>query len=116
MGQVNLSDYKNIYLQTAKEYINNISLSYSKLSKNSQDSEAINTIHISSHSLKSQSQVMGFTNITNLCADIEKVSSDILNKANSVDDAFMVLLKESIDKLKLEFNLIERGDAETSSA
>ena len=114
MGQVNLSDYKNIYLQTAKEYINKMSLSYSKLSKNSQDNEAINMLHISSHSLKSQSQVMGFTNITNLCADIEKVSNDILNKISLVDGNFMNLLKNSVDKLNLEFNLIEKGDAETS--
>ena len=108
MGQVNLADYKNIYLQTAKEYIENLLSSYAKLSANSQDNQAINQIHISSHSLRSQSQVMGFENMTNLAADIEKVSDNILNKVSSIDDNFMNLLKRSIDELNLELSRIEK--------
>jgi chemotaxis protein histidine kinase CheA len=108
MGQVDLANYKNIYLETAKEYINNISSSYLKLSANSQDNEAMNALHISSHSLKSQSQVMGFIKITDLCANLERVSSDILNKISSADDGFINLLKSSVDELSLEISKIEK--------
>ena len=110
MAQVNLADYKNIYLQTAKEYIENLSASYAKLSANPQNNEAINVIHISSHSLRSQSQVMGFENIVNLSENIEKVSNDILNGIGQADDKFIVLLRDSIDKLKLELVLIVKGN------
>ena len=52
MAQVNLADYKNLYLQTAKEYIDKISLSLNQLSNNSSDKEALNNLHVASHSLK----------------------------------------------------------------
>lgn len=108
MGQVNLSDYKNIYLQTAKEYIDKIKSSYLRLSTNFQDNEAINTIHLSSHSLKSQSQVMGFASVADLCANIEKISNDILNKAISVNSEFLNFLKKVVDELNLEISKIEK--------
>lgn len=108
MAKIDLSDYKTLYLKTAKEYIDNITLSYLKLSSNIQDKEAINTIHISSHSLKSQSQVMGFTNIVNLCLNIEKRSDEILKGITQIDNQFVSLLKKFIDKLNLEFSQIEK--------
>jgi chemotaxis protein histidine kinase CheA len=111
MGKTNLSDYKKIYLQTAKEYIGNIISSYAKLSANSADHESINTVHISSHSLRSQSQVMGYVNIAGLSEKIEKKSSEILNGVIETDAAFLSLLKESIDKLNLEIAQLEKGDA-----
>ena len=112
MAQVNLSGYKNIYLQTAKEYVNNLLSGYLSLSTNSQDADAMKTIHLSSHSLKSQSQVMGFTNIVNLCVNLEKVSDDILNGVFKVDVEFTVLLKKTIDELSLELASIEKRGAE----
>jgi chemotaxis protein histidine kinase CheA len=108
MDSTDLSDYKNIYLQTAKEYINSLSSACSKLSVNSSDNEAVNAIHISSHSLRSQSQVMGFSAIADLSGNIEKASDDILNKANLVDDKFMNLLKNSVDGLNAEMSKIEK--------
>ena len=110
MGQVNLSDYKSIYLQTAKKYVNDLSSACSKLSKNSQNKEAIIVIHLSSHSLKGQSQIMGFANIVNLCERIEKSLGNILKGVDEVDDNFLSLLKKSIDDINLELNLIEKGN------
>jgi chemotaxis protein histidine kinase CheA len=109
MKQTDLTGYKNIYLQTAKEYLNNIKSGYLKLSANSQDKEAISAIHVSSHSLGGQSQIMGFTDIAKLSADIEKASANILDKVNSIDNEFMSLLKKSIDELDLEFSRIEKA-------
>jgi len=110
MAQTDLSDYKNLYLQTAKEYISNLFSSYSKLSANLQDNEAIKTMHIASHSLKSQSQVMGFMDITVLSGAIEKRSRNILTGVAQVDDKFIIFLKDSIDKLNLELSKIEKRD------
>jgi chemotaxis protein histidine kinase CheA len=108
MTPADLSDYKNIYLQTAREYINNLSSACSKLSVNSVDNEIINTIHISSHSLRSQSQVMGFSAVADLSGNVEKASDDILNKVNLVDDKFMNLLKNSVDGLNAELSKVEK--------
>jgi chemotaxis protein histidine kinase CheA len=83
-----------------------MSSGYLKLSQNLQDVEAINSIYLSSHSLKSQSQVMGFTDIANLCTNIEKISSDIIKKISPVNTYFLNLLKNSIDQISLEISKI----------
>jgi chemotaxis protein histidine kinase CheA len=116
MTSANLSEYKSIYLQTAKEYINSMISSYAKLLANSVDHESINMIHISSHSLRSQSQVMGFVDIANLCDEIEKLSMNILDGIAKADDKFMHLLKNSVAELNLEIAKIEKEDAEIHSA
>lgn len=108
MAPIDLGSYKSIYLQTAKEYIDNLVSSFTKLSVNPQDNDAINTVHISSHSLRSQSQVMGHQKIADLCVSIEKISSDILGKIRTADDEFMSILKNSIDELNSELSQIEK--------
>jgi len=111
MEQINLSDYKNIYLKTAKEYIDNILSGHSKLSANAQDKEAIIEIRLSVHSLKGQSQIMGFTNIVNFCEGIEAVLEKILKGVSGVDEEFLSFLKKFIDDINLELNLIEKGNS-----
>jgi chemotaxis protein histidine kinase CheA len=116
MAQVDLTDYKNIYLKTAKEYVNNMFSSYSKLSVNLQDNEAVGVAHISSHSLKSQSQVMGFTKIVDICFEVEKAAKNILDGVVKIDDKFVFILKNAVDIVSLELVSIEKGDAEINSA
>jgi chemotaxis protein histidine kinase CheA len=107
MAQVNLSDYKNLYLQTAKEYLSSLILGYSKLTENIQDKDAVDMIHLAAHSLKGQSQVMNFESMANLCASVEKKSKDIVSNICPINGDFVNLLKTSIDGLKLELYRIE---------
>ena len=100
MASVNLSDYKNIYLQTAKEYISNMSKSAVKLTSNPLDKEAINSLHISSHSLKSQSQVMGYSDIANICLNIEKISDNALKGNVQLTDDIIVGIQKPIKQLE----------------
>jgi chemotaxis protein histidine kinase CheA len=102
MGQIDLSSYKSLYLQTAKEYIDKMLVSLDQLSSDVLDKKALNNLHIASHSLKGQSQVMGFVGITALSGVIEKKSRDILTEVAQADDKFRVFVKNSINKLSLE--------------
>jgi len=110
MGQIDVASYKNIYLQTAKEYLDKMSISLSTLANNVSDKEALNNLHIASHSLRSQSQVMGFENMANLSETIEKRANDILSGTAIIDNNFINLSKDSIEKLYLEFSKVEKGD------
>lgn len=112
MTPIDLGSYKSIYLQTAKEYIDSLLVACNKLVSDSQDKDVINQIHIASHSLKSQSQVMGFIDIANLSASIEKISNDLLNGVSEIDDKFITFLKKSVDELNLKIAQIEKGNAE----
>ncbi|MDP2585961.1 MAG: Hpt domain-containing protein [Candidatus Levybacteria bacterium] len=116
MGQVNLTDYKNSYIETVKKSVSSLHEQCDKLAKNVSDKEAINNLYITSHSLKGRSQVMGFESIANLAEIIEKNSNDILVREVQADEKFIVFLKDCIDKLNVEFTKIKKRDAETSSA
>lgn len=99
MAQTNLSDYKNLYLQTAKEYMNKMSVSLNQLSKDVLNKEALNNLHIASHSLKSQSQVMGFANIANICLDIENESNDALQGITKINNETISEIRREVEKL-----------------
>ncbi len=114
MGQVDLSDYKKLYLQTAKEYVDKMSVSLGKLSGDFLNKEALNDLHISSHSLKSQSQVMGFTNIASLSAIIEKISNSALEGKSQVNDKIIPVLEESVDQINSSLIQIKKDNTENN--
>lgn len=107
MGQVNLGDYKNLYLQTAKEYVEEMLVSLSKLTNDVSDKEALNNLHIASHSLRSQSQVMGFTEVSDICLNIEKMSDDTLKGNVQLNIQIISDTKKSTEKLREILKLIQ---------
>lgn len=96
---MDLSSYKNIYLQTAREYLSKMSASLNKLSGDVLDKEALNDLHISSHSLRSQSQVMGFEDIADLSGAIEKISSNVLQGINQLNNETILSIEKEIGEL-----------------
>ena len=112
MATVDLASYKNIYIKTAEEYINSLFKSCASLSNNLLDKKALESLHISSHSLKSQSQMMGLTNMANLCAIIEKISKAALEGRNKINNDLIAVLKESVEALGLCLSQIEKENKE----
>lgn len=112
MATTDLSSYKNLYLQTAKEYMDKISVSLVQLSGDAFNKEALNNLHIASHSLKSQSQVMGFTNIASLSSIIEKIAVTALAGNYEIRNDLIVVLKESAEALSLCLSQIEKENKE----
>ena len=99
MVKVDLSCYKNLYLQTAKEYIDKMSVSLGQLSNNVSDKDALNNLHIASHSLKSQSQVMGYEDVADICLNIEKISNDTLQGSAQLNNETIKNIKKEVEKL-----------------
>lgn len=101
MSQIDLASYKGVYFKTAKEYVGKISKSLSVLSKSPEDEKALSTLHISSHSLKSQSQVMGYNDIAKLSKSLEEISDNALKTKNP-------LTKDSINNVNKLFKELEK--------
>ena len=57
-----LSFFKDLYIQTANEYLANLQNGIRQLPSNPKNNELINQIYIDVHSLKSQSIAMGYKN------------------------------------------------------
>ncbi|MDP2637959.1 MAG: Hpt domain-containing protein [Candidatus Levybacteria bacterium] len=100
MGQTDLSDYKNLYLQTAKEDSDKILASLDLLSADVLNKKALDDLHIISHSLKSKSQLMGFVDIASTSESIEKISNNALLMNSSLTDKDIIGMKESLKELK----------------
>lgn len=99
MTPIDLGSYKGIYLKTAKDYVDKMSVSLDQLSSDVLNKDALSNLHIASHSLKSQSQVMGFTNIANTCLSIEKMSNDALEGIMRLNSENVSDIKKKVEEL-----------------
>jgi len=97
---LDLSDYKNTYFQTAEEYIYKMLVSLDQLTTDILNREALNNLHISSHSLKSQSQMMGFTEVSDICLNIETVSDNALKGNTQLNVQIISDFKKLTEKLR----------------
>ena len=76
---VDLNSYIQLYLKTAYEYQQKIDMAVTQLEANQVSEEAIETIYIAAHSLKSQSTIMKYTEMAEVCSIIEKIFHDLKN-------------------------------------
>ena len=112
MTTVDISSYKKLYLETAKEYCNMLSSNYDKLSLSGFDKDALNNMYISAHSLKSQSQAMGYVKMTALSGMIEKTIKNILDNNAQIPEDSMVMLKDAIENIQESLRNIEAENKE----
>lgn len=87
-----LSDFKDLYLQTAKENITLIKNGLVSLSQNQNITEAIEQTHRNAHTLKSKSLMMGHVEISNLAKSIEDALYDVKNKKNTLSEEVLQTL------------------------
>ena len=105
LSDIDIIKYKKLYLETAKNYLENMQLNISFLLKGEQIKNAIKQVHIDAHSLKSQSKIMGYENFATLTEIIEYLfnkeekeniimPNDLLIKIQSDITGLMDSLKE----------------------
>lgn len=107
-----LSQYKDLYLETAKEYIQALNEALLVLEKNPIDAHAIEVIFRNAHSLKSQSAAMQYAQTGLLCHTIEDVFYEIKNNRLKLDTTLANLLFSSFDNLKKSIQNIEQRNQE----
>jgi chemotaxis protein histidine kinase CheA len=108
MPNDDLSQYKDLYIKTANEYIAKINKSISFLSDPAQLAGAVDELYIAIHSLKGQSNVMGYETAGTLCADVQE-KLRIIKETKNYDEIESLL--EPIEKIKLAIADIEMGKA-----
>ena len=113
MAGVDLSNYKKLYIDTAREYINNLSSGCKNLAGQDLDKDTLNQLYISAHSLAGQSDFMGYTNIVKLARSIEKISKDAMDRNLQLTDDVISNINKAVEELGL---LLSELDAQTNSA
>jgi chemotaxis protein histidine kinase CheA len=94
-----LMQYKDLYIKTAKDLINEIKTEVDLLKANPTDGKTIEKLHRNFHSLKSQSLVMGFNSLGIVNKHLEAIFLTIKEKK-------LELNKELIDTIhKIVINM-----------
>lgn len=112
MSYIYLSPFKGLYVKTSREYINKLQQDLETLARDPQSYEAINSIHISAHSLTTQAAITGYKNVERLCRTIEKIFKKLKEEKSKVPLELIMLLKDSTKSLTDCIDSIEKSDKE----
>lgn len=112
MTDIDLSSYKALYLQTARQYVSDIRQAVEALKLNPSDDSAITKIYISAHSLKSQSIMMGFTQIGQVCMLIEAKFKPLREQQSTVSPAIIAALNDTVTVATVTMDSIEKDNKE----
>ena len=104
--------YKNLYLQTARNYLQNMQLNISFLLKKEQAEAAVKQVHIDAHSLKSQSQMMGYNHVAKISEIIEKLFNKRENENAQVNKDVLIQIQADLSRLQDSLTEIEKQGKE----
>ena len=113
---MDMSQYKDEFLSEAKDHIDTINEGLLVLEKNSEDTENINNIFRSFHTLKGNAATMGFMKFSELAHDLENVLDKVRNKEIKADSVLADLLFEGVDLLETGMELISDDQPEKLDA
>ncbi len=111
MTQVDLSSYKGLFVKTASEYLEKLTNGLDQTDLNT-NTEAINNIYISIHSLGSQNLTMGYSSTGALCRLIENYFYKVKNGEQTIDEQKIQYLKGAVAKVKESLTSVEANNAE----
>ena len=103
--------YKELFIEEAKEHLQIITQSLLDLEKNPDNIEILNKIFRSAHTLKGSSGMMGFNDISELTHVMEDIF-DELRKGAKVSSNLIDVLFECVDALEARLTKLENGEDE----
>lgn len=120
MNPEDIIKYKSLYLQTSWGYLNMLQKNNAFLLLDQKNISAIEASHLAAHSLKSQSLLMGYSQIGKLSGQMEEIfkaakdgkfniTKDILNIFSSVIKKIHDSL-EKISESQLEIDMSEESN------
>ena len=100
------SQYRQLFIEEAREHIDMLTKSLLTLEKDSQNIEIVNVLFRSAHTLKSSSGMMGYTDLQELTHAMEDIF-DGMRKGNKPSSNLISGLLECVDALSLKLKNIQ---------
>lgn len=111
MNPEDIIKYKSLYLQTSWGYLNMLQKNVAFLLKDPKIENAIDSCHLASHSLKSQSLLMGFEQIGKLSGIMEEVFKKAKEKTAELNSEILGVILKGLDDIHLSLTQIaENGN------
>ncbi|BBN98677.1 chemotaxis protein CheA [Sporolactobacillus terrae] len=109
---MDMSQYLGIFLDEAREHLQNLNDQLMTLEEHSDDSELLNSIFRSAHTLKGSSGQMGFNNMMELTHTMENVFDALRNKKITASADMVDVLFEGLDHLAAMIDSIEQSGSD----
>lgn len=104
--------YKKLYLQAARNYLQNMQLNISFLLKEERAEAAVKQVQLDAHSLKSQGQIMGYNHIAKISEMIEKLFNKRENENAPVNKDMLIQIQADLSRLHDSLTEIEKQGKE----
>jgi two-component system chemotaxis sensor kinase CheA len=108
---LDMEQYREAFIEEAREHIETVTQSLLILEKDPKNTDALNNIFRSAHTLKGSSGMMGFKDLQNLSHAMEDIF-DGLRKGGQVSSDLIDVLLECIDALTRRLENIQNGTDE----
>ncbi len=108
-----VNQYLEIFIEESKEHLQNMNTSLLALEQDLEESNLINEIFRSAHTLKGMAGTMGFNNMNTLTHDMENVLSEIRNGNIEVNEEILDILFQCLDKLEENVDFIIDNSVES---
>lgn len=106
---MDMSQYLSVFIDEAREHLQNLNDKLMTLEEQQDDPELINSIFRSAHTLKGSSGQMGFSNMMELTHTMENVFDALRNHKIKVNSDMVDILFETADVLESMVDAIEQG-------
>lgn len=111
---MDMSQYLGVFLDEAREHLQNLNDKLMILEENADDPELINSIFRSAHTLKGSSGQMGFQNMMELTHIMENVFDALRHHTIQVNSEMIDVLFEGLDHLEGMADQIEQNGNDAS--
>jgi chemotaxis protein histidine kinase CheA len=107
-----LARFKTLYTQTAWDYVRLLEHDLLRIADDPKNADAIESLHISAHSLKSQSLVMKYEHLGLVCRDMEILFKEVKDGNRLLTEGDIQTLSEVVTGIKEALAAITANDAE----
>ncbi|HVZ81988.1 MAG TPA: chemotaxis protein CheA [bacterium] len=107
---MNTSDYKELFLSEAREYLSNLNNSLVQLEKDPAQGEPIKEVFRSAHTLKGMAATMGYEPMVRLTHEMESVLDPIRSGKEELSTRLMDALFLCLDQLEKWVDALSRQD------
>ncbi|RYM07163.1 chemotaxis protein CheA [Sporolactobacillus sp. THM7-7] len=107
---MDMSQYLGVFIDEAREHLQNLNDKLMELEDRAEDSELMNSIFRSAHTLKGSSGQMGFGNMMELTHKMENVFDALRHRQIQVSSAIIDTVFETLDLLEAMIDRIEQGE------
>lgn len=103
---MDVNQYLEIFIEEAQEHLQSLNQNLLGLENNPNDSNLLNEIFRSAHTLKGMAGTMGFNSIMNLTHEMENVLDGVRNERLGINAGMLDVLFECLDFLEESINYI----------